>query len=137
MRALIVDTNVVSVVFKQRHALSAGFWRLLSDHHLTISFMTRAELLLWPRRNGWGQRRLDLLVNLIAEFTTLYPDDRTCELWGEVRDECRRNGRPIDSADAWIAAAAIQWDVSLVTANVRDFESIDRLRLTPMETEDL
>jgi hypothetical protein len=41
-----------------------------------ISFMTRAELLLWPRQNLWGARRATALQKHIQLFTTLFPDDQ-------------------------------------------------------------
>ena len=133
MRALVADTNVVSILFREIHPLYSGCARAVEDHQLTISFMTKAELLQWPRRNNWGERSRELLQRHIAEFTTLFPDERTCEIWAELRDERRRLGRPIDPADSWIAAAAIQWDVPLVTTNVRDFESIDGLLVEPID----
>jgi predicted nucleic acid-binding protein len=36
-------------------------------------------------------------------------------------------GRPITFADAWIAAAAMQLNLPLVTHNARDYEGIERL----------
>ena len=128
-----MDTNVVSILFRRTHPLNLVYASAVADQQLTISFMTKAELLQWPRSNDWGERRRNLLLNHITNYTTLFPDERTCELWAEVKDERRRAGRPIDPADAWIAATAIQWDVALATANVRDFESIERLYLTPID----
>ncbi len=94
--------------------------------------MTRAELLLWPKSNSWGSSRVVALTAQIAEFVTLLPDEETCELWSRVRDDARRKGRPIDVADAWIAATALQFALPLLTRNARDFEFIDDLELIPL-----
>jgi predicted nucleic acid-binding protein len=48
-------------------------------------------------------------------FLTLYPDERTCAIWANIVDRCRRSDKPIQTADAWIASAARQWDCPLVT----------------------
>jgi len=103
---LLLDTNVVSVLFNRNHNLRTACMEAVSGNHLTISFMTRAELLLWPAANNWGHLRRATLASHMALHTTLYPDDRTCEIWVEVMDGCRRAGRPIHNADAWIARLA-------------------------------
>src|ERR1017187_7183250 len=74
--------------------------------------MTRAELLLWPAANNWGASRRTALEEHLALYLTLYPDERTCAIWASVVDRCRRAGRPIQTADAWIAAVARQWALS-------------------------
>ena len=48
-----------------------------------------------------------------------------------VADTARRNGRPIQTADAWIAATAIALDVPLCTNNREDYAGVDALRLPP------
>ena len=57
-------------------------------------------------------------------FTALYPDEDACAHWADVVSESNAAGRPISTADAWIAACARQWSVPLVTANFRDFEHV-------------
>jgi predicted nucleic acid-binding protein len=64
--------------------------------------------------------------------TTLFPEEDTCEVWAGIRTESRTAGRLITAADAWVAAAARQWDLALVTADHRDFEHLDNLTLIPV-----
>ena len=104
----------------------------VAGRQLVISFMTRAELMLWPAANNWGESRRAALAQHIALYTTLYPDDRTCAIWAEVVDHCRRAGQPIQTADAWIAATARQWRVPLVTADFRDYAAIGDLDVVPI-----
>ena len=94
--------------------------------------MTRAELMLWPVANNWGESRRAALAEHIALFTTLYPDERTCAIWAGVVDRCRRTGQPIQTADAWIASTARQWGVPLVTTDFRDYAAIDDLDVVPI-----
>lgn len=49
----LVDTDVVSMIFKG-DSRSEIYERLLHGHLLAISFMTRAELALWPLVSAWG-----------------------------------------------------------------------------------
>jgi predicted nucleic acid-binding protein len=100
MRLLLLDTSVVSLLFKPDHALHAKCVVLVSESQLFISFMSRAELLLWPKWNHWGAKRAEELLKHIDLCTTLFPDEETCTLWVDIMDESRSVGRPIATADA-------------------------------------
>jgi predicted nucleic acid-binding protein len=49
--------------------------------------------------------------------------------WAEVTWEARRKGRPIQPADAWIAASALHYQVPLITHNAGDFAVIAGLEV--------
>ena len=65
----------------------------------------------------------------LARFPPLLPDTETARLWARIKNSCGRKGRPITFADAWIAAAAMQLNIPLVTHNARDYEAIDKLTI--------
>jgi predicted nucleic acid-binding protein len=69
----------------------------------------------------------------MALYLTLYPDERTCALWAAIVDQCRRAGRTIQAADAWIASSARQWDCPLVTTDFKDYEAIEGLDVIPIQ----
>jgi predicted nucleic acid-binding protein len=50
-----------------------------------------------------------------------------CGKWAEVSWEARKRGRPIQTADAWIAASVLYYQVPLITNNASDYEMIGRL----------
>jgi len=97
--------------------------------------MTRAELLLWPAANNWGEQRRSNLAQFLEMYTTLYPDERTCEIWVEVVNVCRRAGQQIQKADAWIASTAKQWRLPLVTTDFRDYEPVADLEIVPIGSQ--
>lgn len=92
----------------------------------------QAELLLWPRMNQWGAKRRDKLSRHIGLCTRLLADETTCDLWADIVAESQAAGRPVTPSDAWVAAAARQWDLALVTTDYRDFEHLDDLTLIPV-----
>jgi predicted nucleic acid-binding protein len=94
--------------------------------------MTKAELEVWPMQNAWGPKRTAKLRKHVELCTTLFPDEKTCTHWAKVVSEGRSAGRPVTTADGWIAATAIQWELPLVTADYRDFEQIEGLTLVPV-----
>jgi predicted nucleic acid-binding protein len=132
MSLLLLDTNAVSILFKPDHKLYAQCAGVASGSQLFISFMARAELLLWPRQNRWGPKRASELEKHVELFTTLFADEHTCRHWADIVAESRSVGRSMTTADAWIAATAIQWDLPLVTADYRDFEHVRGLTVVPV-----
>jgi predicted nucleic acid-binding protein len=132
MNALLLDTNVVSILFNRKHRLRQTCIDAVAGHQLVISFMSRAELLLWPEANNWGAARRSALEQHMALYLTLYPDERACALWSQVVDQCRRAGQRIQAADAWIASAAVQWSCPLVTTDFKDYAAIDDMDVVPI-----
>ena len=132
MNALLLDTNVVSILFNRHHALRQACVETVAGPQLTISFMTRAELVLWPVANKWGASRRAALEEHMALYLTLYPDEHTCAIWATIVDQCRRAGQSIQTADAWIAASARQWGCPLVTTDFRDYNAVDDLDVVPI-----
>lgn len=132
MNFFLLDTNIVSILFNENHTLRKKCIKVIGDQQCYISFMTRGELLLWPKSNRWGAERRARLDQHAAQFATLFPDEETCSLWSDIMDASRRAGRPMATSDAWIAATAKRWDLALITANFRDFNHLTGLTLIPI-----
>jgi tRNA(fMet)-specific endonuclease VapC len=121
-----VDTDVVSFVFKN-DTRSALYTPHLSGHMLTVSFQTLAELELWTLASNWAARRRQQLEQHLRRYIVAHSSPALCRRWAEVMDDARRSGRPIGSADAWIAATALLLDVPLVTHNAGDYADVQGL----------
>ena len=106
MNVLLLDTNVVSILFNRNHSLRQASMDAVAERQLAISFMTRAELMLWPVANELGRCPSRRSVQHLNPYTTIYPDEYTCAIWVEVVDQCRRAEDP---DGAWIASTARQW----------------------------
>jgi len=128
MNAAIIDTYVVSMLFKgdSRAELSRVH---ISGRLLGISFMTLAELERSQLERGWGTIRKTALAGHLAKYTVLPVSREICKKWAEVSWIARRKGRPIQTADAWIAACALHYQVPLITNNSSDYTMVDNLHL--------
>jgi predicted nucleic acid-binding protein len=91
--------------------------------------MTLAELDLWALRRNWGESTRERLERFLRKFTVGPYDRELCRKWAEVTDSARQKGRPIDVADAWVAATALLAGVPLVTHNPGDYAGVDGLPL--------
>ncbi len=91
--------------------------------------MTLAELRLWSLRAGWGDQKREKLERFLDSFAVFYCEAALCQVWAEVRDQCFREGTPIDVAYAWIAATALYLGFPLATHNREDFEKVSNLQV--------
>lgn len=130
--AVVVDTNVVSFIFKEDTKA-----KLYESHLLNvpkfISFMFLAELYKWQQLNNWGKRKKNEFDELLLDFGIIYADEELCKIWAEIQSDAHKKGRPIDAADAWIASVALLFDVPLVTHNRRDFINVSNLTIISEE----
>jgi predicted nucleic acid-binding protein len=128
MAIRVVDTDVWSYLYKQRDEAKL-YEPHLFGNILVISFQTRAELLRGAISAGWGARRRQHLESRLQRYIVEHSSDALCLRWAEAIDSARRNGRPIATADAWVAATALHLDVPLITHNRNDYLGVDGLTL--------
>lgn len=128
MKTLVVDTDVISYLFKG-DTRAALYRSHLQDSAIIISFMTIAELEHWALARQWGQpTRMRMEEHLLA-YTVIPPDREMCRLWAEIYYGVNSTGRKITVPDAWIAATAMSYQVPLVTHNRKDYAFVNGLNL--------
>ena len=123
---IVVDTDVVSFLFKQ-DTRAALYRPHLDDKLAVISFMTLAELDRWVLEHHWGEKRQRQLQGFLQDFVSAYCDRDLCRKWAEAITGARRRGCPIETADAWIAATALLYNIPLVTHNRNHYVGVDGL----------
>jgi tRNA(fMet)-specific endonuclease VapC len=128
MKSVVVDTDVVSFIFKN-HPLGATYEAELAGSILLVSFMTLAELDRWAIQSRRGAARREWLRLYLQKFVLLPYSRRLCTLWADVTVAAQSRGCRIECADAWIAATALRHDVPLVTHNRSDYLGVPDLKL--------
>ena len=112
--------------------------RLNLEPHLTghgqeeffLSVITASELLHGVHRAVEPQIRMkrSALVEALLERLPLLPVDlATARTHAQVWAELARPGKMIGPNDLWIAATALAHGLTMVTANVREFERVPGL----------
>ena len=128
MNAAVIDTDVVSMLFKG-DTRAVDYRQHVTGRLLGISFMTLAELQRWALERGWGASRKMELAQHLTHYTVLPASRELCLQWATVTYNAKRKGRPIQTADAWIAASALYYRVPLITNNSDDYSAVDGLVL--------
>ena len=119
MRRIILDTDVASLVIKQR--LPATLTRQLLAAESGITFVTYGELTRWSIMRQWGTTRRSALDALAggAPHAPLHRRRRT-DLGRDLRPR-HPSRRPRPQNDTSIAAAYLAYALPFATLNVKDF----------------
>ena len=123
----MLDTNVISEIVKNpkgRAAESARAWK----DRLCTSIVVASELRYGCAKKGSPEllRRVEEILDEIGVIALDVPADAE---YGNIRSELEAAGQPIGSNDLLIAAHACSLNLTLVTANVREFSRIPGLEV--------
>lgn len=137
----LLDTNVLSEPQRPRPDQQVMAWLDQVDEDRTyLSVITVGEIARGVELLDDGKRKTALRrwldTDLPARFgTRLLPIDReTALVWGGVMATAKAAGRGLGVMDAWIAASALRYGLTLVTRNIKDFDGLDVALLDPWIT---
>jgi predicted nucleic acid-binding protein len=125
---VVIDTDVISYLYKH-DTRAAVYGPHLDGKLLLISFMVIAELDRWALERQWGERRRHDLETFMQRFTIIEVSRDLCRKWAEATYSARQAARPIETADAWMAATALLYRVPLVTNNGRHYAGVRGLQV--------
>lgn len=130
MDLALLDTDILSELLKQHdptvQSRAEAYFRVQSQ--VAISAISCYQILRWLREPPKATR-LEQFDEMLRQQIVLDVDlpvlDRAADLWIEAR----ATGQPREDVDLIIAATALIHDLTLVTANLKHFDWIERLRL--------
>ena len=137
---IVLDTHVVSELMKLQPAPAVLEWMSTQPaHSLYLSSITVAEVLHGVLLVPAGKRRNAFLTAARSVFENefegrILPFDTTAAfIHAEILAERRRDGRPMATFDAQIAAVTAGARASLATRNVSDFEGCGLKLVNPWD----
>lgn len=123
----MLDTNAVSEVMRRPDG-PAGTRFKASRDRLAVSALVAAEL-----RFGALKKRSDQLARRVESILGVLPvlpfDALADRIYARLRLTLEAQGTPIGPNDLLIAAHALTLDLTLVTANIREFSRVPDLRV--------
>jgi len=125
---IILDTNVISEIFRPSPEPPVVDWLASLAGDVAITSVTLAELLAGVRRLPDGRRRDELTMSIDAALApyragraVLPFDDVAADRYAHVLEARENAGAPISTADAQIAAICLVHRATCATRNVKDF----------------
>lgn len=124
----LLDTNILSDLVRRPSGAVATRIADVGEDSICTSVIVAAELRYGAEKSDSKQlaERVDLLLSALEILPLEPPADQR---YAEVRHHLARQGTPIGPNDLLIAAHALAADLTLVTANTREFERVPALRV--------
>ena len=116
----LLDTNIIIAFLGGDLQVQE---RLDAVSELLLPLVVLGELYYGAVHSGRPQQNAAEVERFARSCVVLGIDVETAQLYGSIKAELRRKGRPIPENDLWIAACARQHDLVLVTRD-RHFNQV-------------
>ena len=126
-----LDTSVASL-FLRPGADASRYAELLLGYRMALPIVAYEELEQGALIGGWGEVSRKGLENFLSRARLLPLTESTAAHWASLRYECRRRGIGNTENDAWIAAAALETNLPLVSndrIHLRMREAVPQLQV--------
>lgn len=134
---VLIDASILIEAERGRLNLEPHVARR-SDEESFLSVITASELLHGVHRAQTSQqraRRSAFVEGILERFPVLQVDMATARAHARVWADMPVTGILIGPNDLWLAAACIAHGLTLVTANVREFDRVPGLQLEKWSDE--
>ena len=119
----LLDTNAIIALQRENEDLK----KLLSTStDVFVPAVAVGELYYGAYKSQRVEENRKNVAAFIANRVVLNVDVDTADVYGQVKQALRAKGRPIPENDIWIAALAIQYDLTLI-ADDAHFGEVDNL----------
>lgn len=136
---ILLDTCVLSEVSRPNSAVAVReFINKQNDNSIFLSVITIGELskgiaLLQGGKHRYNLEQWFLSIQNNYANHILPIDADTAKIWGDITASAKTRGFIIPAADGLIAATAMQYNLHLVTRNIKDFQETGVLLINPWD----
>ncbi len=113
----LLDTNIVSYLLKEQMPALHGHIKEMEPDSLVISSVSEAEVFYGVANRPGAVRLRNAAEEFFATATVLGWDSAAARVYGQLRADQERKGRPLSVEDLMIAAHALSLGLTLVTHN--------------------
>jgi tRNA(fMet)-specific endonuclease VapC len=121
----ILDTNIITAWLKGETGIAERIDKA-KEIHLPITVI--GELYYGALYSTKVQKNISDINKLTAQYNVLLVDETVAAVYGSIKAELRKKGKPIPENDIWIAAIAIQNNLILITRD-KHFKEIERIKI--------
>ncbi len=125
-KTYLLDTNILSDLVRNPAGRIAQQIGAVGEESVCTSLVVTAELRFGALKKG--SKRLSAQIEAVLSALDILPlEEPVDERYGGLRLALERAGTPIGGNDMLIAAHALALDLTLVTANEREFSRVPGL----------
>lgn len=121
----LLDTNIVIALFADESEIKEN---LAKTDEVFIASIVIGELFFGARKSARSKENIARIDEFVENNIVLGCDAGTASFYGEIKNALRLKGHPIPENDIWIAAIALQRDLTLITRDAH-FSEIENLKI--------
>ena len=110
--SFLLDTNIVSAWLQGDTAIADNIDKATAVY---IPIIVIGELYYGASFSAQVQKNTENVKKITSRYQILSIDEETTVMYGKIKASLRKKGKPIPENDIWIAAIAMQFNLSLVT----------------------
>lgn len=118
----LLDTNA-AIALMNRDALFLSHFA--SEAKFALPTPALGELFFGAQKSSQRERNIERVTQLSESLPVLNCDVGVSQMWGILKHDLHRKGRPIPQDDIWIAAIALVHGIILVTRDAHFGEVSD------------
>lgn len=118
----LLDTSIVIALFSDDDVVKE---KLLLADEVFIPNIVIGELIYGAMKSGRSVENMNRVEEFIAENVVIGSNTETARRYGEIKFGLQQRGRSIPENDIWIAALALEHELSLVTRDEHFQEVIE------------
>jgi tRNA(fMet)-specific endonuclease VapC len=122
---VLLDTNIIIALFASDNSVID---HLKAISEVFVPSIAVGELFYGARKSSRVEENIKKIESFVGASSVLSCDLETARQYGMVKEFLRGKGRPIPENDIWIAALAVQYDLTLISRDSH-FEGIEGLSL--------
>ena len=121
----LLDTNII-IGLLQNDKKIVNY--IESCPKVLISSTVLGELYYGAFKSARTEKNCATISQLLTNISVLNINKSTARFYGQIKNQLKKLGKPIPENDIWIAASAMQYDLTLVS-NDAHFSSIYGLKI--------
>ena len=125
----LIDTNISIYIMNQRDQSLIQRFKKIPVGEICISSITLSELSYGVYKSSSVTKNKQRLKEFLMPFQILSFNNKSAEIYGQIRSQLEKKGQTIGSCDMFIASHAISEDLVLVTINDKEFKRIKNLKI--------
>jgi tRNA(fMet)-specific endonuclease VapC len=126
---ILLDTNICIYIIKKNPVSVQKHFEKHRVGDIGISSITLSELNYGVSKSACRERNASALAEFILPLEVAPFDEEAASVYGSLRAELEKAGKPIGPMDMLIAAHAIALGLPLVTNNSREFSRMPALTI--------
>lgn len=100
-----------------------------SIEEFCISSVTVAELIYGAKKSKNIEKNLNAVIKVLSPFTIIDFTSMDAFEYGDIRADLEMKGKIIGANDLLIAAQARRQNLIVITANIREYERVEGLKV--------